>query len=115
MPNRDEVVQRLNQKLEIARARLGNPQRFSYGPTEIEALDVYATEAVNSPLHVYIPGGTWRFNEAARAIYLAEMNVDAGVTFVALDFTRTPNDLAVTRAVYMCLAILRAGIWPGSL
>src|SRR6185503_2626113 len=43
-PNQAEVLKRRNQKRALARARLGSPQRFAYGSTEIEGLDVYATK-----------------------------------------------------------------------
>lgn len=87
LTNLDEIRQRMNQKCELARAHLGNPQRFSYGPTDIEALDVYATAAAHTPIHVHIHGGSWRFLNASATIYQAEMNVHAGANFVALDFT----------------------------
>ncbi len=106
-PNQDEVAKRRAQKSELSAARLGGPQRFSYGPTEIEGLDLYTTQAANAPVHVYIHGGTWRFGTAAGAADQAEMNVNAGAHFVAVDFTNvtetvgdlTPMVLQVRRAV----------------
>jgi arylformamidase len=108
-PNQAEVSKRRDQKRALARARLGSPQRFSYGATEIEGLDVYATQAKNAPVHVFIHGGTWRFRNAAEQIDLAEMNVDAGATFVAVDFTNvndTQGDI-----VPMAQQVRRAVAW----
>ena len=96
-PNQGEIGRRRNLKRELAIARLGRPQRFSYGPTEIEGLDVYATAAAGAPIHVHIHGGAWQFGNAGGAADHAEMNVDAGVNFVAIDFTNvieTDGDLA---------------------
>lgn len=85
-PNLAEVRARTAQKDSLARSRLGPPHRYSYGPTEVEGLDVYVTEAENAPVNVFFHGGTWRFNDAATQVHLAEINVDAGAHFVAVDF-----------------------------
>lgn len=85
-PNRVEVNKRTAQKSALARARLGTPRRLAYGPTEVEQLDLYATAAANAPIHVFIHGGRWRLGSAAGAAYRAEMLVDAGAHFIALDF-----------------------------
>ena len=108
-PNRAEVFNRRAQKGELARARLGSPERLSYGPTEIEGLDLYATQALNAPVHVYIHGGTWRYDSASAAAFQAEMNVDAGAHFVAVDFTsvtETDGDL-----VPLAQQVRRAVAW----
>jgi arylformamidase len=108
-PNQAEVLKRRNQKRALARARLGSPQRFAYGSTEIEGLDVYATKTKDAPVHVFIHGGTWRFSGAAEQVDLAEMNVDAGATFVAVDFTNV-ND-SKGDIVPMAQQVRRAVAW----
>ena len=40
-PNRDQVAKRRLANSAAARARIGEPSRFAYGPTPIEGLDVY--------------------------------------------------------------------------
>ena len=45
---------------ERARARLGPPQRLAYGPSAIEALDMFATKRPNAPINMFIHGGAWR-------------------------------------------------------
>ena len=59
-PNRDHVLKRCRRASELVRERLGNPQRFAYGPTSIEALDVFTTKAANAPVNVFVHGGAWR-------------------------------------------------------
>lgn len=86
-PNQAEIAKRRDQKRELARGRLNSPDRFSYGPTEIEGLDVYATDSARAPVHIHIHGGTWRFGDAAGQVDLAEINVAAGAHFVPVDFT----------------------------
>src|SRR5438105_12549648 len=49
-PNRDYVLKRCQRNSELVRERLGNPKRFAYGPTSIEALDVFTTKAANAPV-----------------------------------------------------------------
>ena len=59
-PNQRQIAQRSAANNELARARLGPPMRLSYGPTEIEQLDLYRTQAGREPIQIYIHGGAWR-------------------------------------------------------
>jgi arylformamidase len=71
---------------EGARAQLGMPQRESYGPTEVEKLDIYRTKRPNAPIFVFIHGGAWLGGEAKNYAFPAELFVNAGAHYVALDF-----------------------------
>jgi len=71
---------------ETTRKRLGAPKRFAYGPTAIEGLDVYPARTTNAPIFVYVHGGRWRYGTARDNAYPADLFVNAGVNFVALDF-----------------------------
>src|SRR6266704_6315660 len=59
-PNLQQVVKRWATNSEGVRARLGAPQRYAYGPTPIEGLDVYRTKRPNAPINIFIHGGEWR-------------------------------------------------------
>lgn len=85
-PNQAEIAKRNDQKSAATRARLGEPRRVAYGPTDIEKLDIYATKAPNAPINVFIHGGAWRRGDARSAAYMAETYVDAGAHFIAVDF-----------------------------
>src|SRR5579871_1707585 len=85
-PNRDQGAKRRLANAAIVLARLGKPSRFAYGPTEIEALDVYRTKAANAPIAIFVHGGAWRNGTAAEFTSLAEPFVNAGAHFVVLDF-----------------------------
>jgi hypothetical protein len=50
-------------------------QRFAYGPTAIERLDVYASDLVNAPINVFIHGGAWRTGLAEDYAFPAELFV----------------------------------------
>jgi arylformamidase len=99
-PNQAEIGRRNAQKSAAAIARLGPPRRVSYGPTEIEKLDIYTTRRPNAPINVFIHGGAWRGGNAAGAAYMSEMFVDAGAHFVALDF----NNVIETGGSLMTMA-----------
>jgi arylformamidase len=85
-PNQPLVHARLAAANARARARLGAPQRFQYGSTEIESVDVYATKNPNAPINVYIHGGAWRNGRSADFAVNAEMVVRAGAHSVIVDF-----------------------------
>lgn len=62
------------------------PERFAYGPSEHEKLDVYRTHKPNAPVNVYVHGGAWRNGTAKDFAAPAEMFVNAGCNYVVLDF-----------------------------
>jgi arylformamidase len=96
-----QVTQRLASSSEAARARVGAPQRAAYGATEIEKLDIYRSGRANAPIFVFIHGGIWQWGAARDAGYPAEMFVNAGAHYVALDFasvTAAGGDLGVLAA-----------------
>jgi arylformamidase len=85
-PNRDQVLKRQAANSEAARARLGAPKRYAYGPTPVEGLDVYATRRPNAPINIFIHGGAWRAGRARDSGYAAELFVNAGAHYVVPDF-----------------------------
>jgi len=98
-PNRDQLTKRRIANSAAARARIGEPLRFAYGPTSIEGLDLYRS-APNSrakeggecaPVAIFVHGGAWRSGSASEFTPLAEPFVRAGAHFAVLDFTNV-ND-----------------------
>jgi arylformamidase len=85
-PNQPLVTKRYAINSAAVRARLGNPQRFGYGPTAIESVDVYAARRTDAPVHVFIHGGAWRAGLARDYAFAAELFVEAGVHLVVPDF-----------------------------
>jgi arylformamidase len=86
-PNRDQVLARRDRNSELARQRLGEPQRFAYGEGRNEQLDVFTSKG--SHIQVFIHGGAWRGGRAREYATAAEMFVRAGAHYVALDFDNT--------------------------
>ena len=68
------------------RARLGDPKRLSYGPTAVEVMDLFPARTPNAPVFVFVHGGAWRTQVAKDFAYPAELFVNAGVNYIALDF-----------------------------
>jgi arylformamidase len=105
--NRDQVIARFASASRVTRQRLGDPQRFSYGSSAIEGLDLYRTRKPDAPINVFIHGGAWRAGLARDYAFPAEMLLAAGSHFAAVDFNNvieTGGDLAtmadqVTRAI----------------
>lgn len=85
-PNLRQIVTRYATNSEAVRARLGTPRRYAYGPTPIEALDIYTTKRPDAPINIFIHGGAWRGGLAKDYAFPAELFVHAGAHYVVLDF-----------------------------
>jgi arylformamidase len=81
-----QVLARCASNSELARQRLGPPRRESYGPTDVEKLDIFVTKRPRAPIFVFIHGGAWLGGQAKDYAYPAEMIVNAGAHLVVLDF-----------------------------
>ena len=90
-PNRDQLGKRRLANSAAARLRIGAPERFAYGQTPIEGLDVYRAKKPNAPVGIFVHGGAWRNGQASEFTYLAEPFVHAGANFVVLDFTNVDD------------------------
>jgi arylformamidase len=68
--------------------RYGPPERYSYGPTSNEGLDLYRSlgGGLHAPTMIYLHGGAWRGGSASGSGSMAENFVAAGANLVALDF-----------------------------
>ena len=85
-PNIRQILARYDWKSALTRDRLGEPERFSYGESEVEGFDFFRAEAEGAPLHIFIHGGAWRAGSAESYHFPAEMFVDSGISYAALDF-----------------------------
>jgi arylformamidase len=85
-PNREQLLARLAHTSELARRRLGPPERLSYGEAPIEGLELYRTKAARAPINVFVHGGAWRGGLARDYAFPAEVFVRGGAHYAALDF-----------------------------
>jgi arylformamidase len=85
-PLAGQIFKRFASLSNEARAHVGDPKQFSYGSTPVEALDLYPAKKANAPIFVFIHGGAWLRGEAKNYGYPAELFVNSGVNYIALDF-----------------------------
>jgi arylformamidase len=92
VPHADQIIKRYAEKSDAVRKRLGEPRVERYGPTPPETLDVYGS---GKKAFVFVHGGAWKRQSSREQGFLAEPIVQAGATYVALNFALLP---AVTMA-----------------
>ncbi len=85
-PNMDIVHRRTDAHCEVVRQRLGAPQRLAYGDATIEKLDLFRARVAAAPTLIYVHGGAWRSGASDRCHGPAEMFVEHGSNYIALDF-----------------------------
>ena len=76
--NREQLIKRRIRDSELARHRIGEPERVAYGPAAIEQLDIYGTACTPAPIFVFIHGGAWRSGRSKEFATAAEMFLAAG-------------------------------------
>ena len=113
----DQRVYAANQPMLARRRRAANeavlrrltPERISYGPTEVEKLDLYKTWQQGGPVEVFIHGGAWRQGSARDFAFPAEMITTAGGYFVVPDFVQVEE--AGGSLMPMAQQVRRAVAW----
>ena len=83
--NAQQLLDRYAVLNDDVRTRLGTPQRFSYGATPVEALDVFRARD-GAPIQIFIHGGAWCSGTAKDWAFPADMFVHRGAHFVVPDF-----------------------------
>jgi arylformamidase len=83
---RKQLIKRRIRDSELARLRVGEPERLAYGPTEIEQVDIYRAEHNPAPVLVFIHGGAWRSGRSEDFATPAEMFLAVGAHYVVPDF-----------------------------
>ncbi len=108
-PNMALVHARSDAQSAAVCARLGGATRLAYGPADIEKLDLFKARVPGGPVMIYVHGGAWRSGSSTRCHGPAEMFVDAGCNYIALDFNNvveTGGDLLT-----MIDQVRRAVVW----
>jgi arylformamidase len=85
-PNHKYVNERRDANNQAAIKAIGKPERVAYGAAEIEKLDIYKTKRANAPVNIMLHGGSWRGGTSAQLASIAEVFVNGGAHFVAVDF-----------------------------
>jgi arylformamidase len=85
-PLNRQFTERFTSDSEAARARLGQPDRRAYGPSQYERLDIFRTYRANAPVFILVHGGAWLRGHASDYHCYAENFIRNGAHYVALDF-----------------------------
>src|SRR5579875_1235266 len=75
-----------NGELAAAALRLRTAVDVSYGPRELEKLDLYAASRSGAPILIFCHGGGWQARSKEDAALLAPALMAAGISLVTLDF-----------------------------
>jgi arylformamidase len=85
-PLRAQIARRRAANSDAVRKRIGVPTRVSYGPSEVEKLDIFKAKSPKAPIFVFIHGGAWLGGKAKNNADSAELFHNAGSNFIVLDF-----------------------------
>ena len=85
-PLAKQILKRYASSSNATRARLGDPQRTAYGPSDVEKLDIYRAKQANAPIYMFIHGGAWLGGAAKDYAFPAELFGHAGVHYIPIDF-----------------------------
>jgi arylformamidase len=72
------------------RARANTRLDVSYGPSDLEALDIFIPEKPSGAVHAFIHGGYWRALDKADFSYVCEPLVDAGAIVASVNYGLCP-------------------------
>lgn len=88
-PHADAIIQRYAAASDAVRARLGEPETLSYGPSAVEALDLYGTD--RRKIVAFVHGGAWKRQGRRGQGFAAETFVRAGAAYAAIGFGLLPS------------------------
>lgn len=78
--------------------RAANPNAridLTFGDAPRDRFDLFLPDAPNPPLHLFIHGGYWQWNDKEPYAFLAKPFLEAGIGFATLEYTLCPEvDLA---------------------
>lgn len=90
-PNAEEIIRWYGTKSADVRSRLKHHADVAYGETPAEMLDFFPTDRSKAPICVFVHGGAWTLLTKDKSAFAAEVFVEAGVHFVAINFAVVPQ------------------------
>lgn len=90
VPDFGAYAERYKRETERVQRALKFTRDVAYGPHPLELLDIYPA-GERAPVHVYFHGGGWRASSKNVRGFPAEAFVQAGATFVAVDYPLAPQ------------------------
>ncbi|HEU4350277.1 MAG TPA: alpha/beta hydrolase fold domain-containing protein [Burkholderiales bacterium] len=102
VPHADQIIKRYAEKSDDLRKRLGEPRVERYGPTPPETLDAYGS---GKKAFVFVHGGAWKRQSSREQGFLAGPIVQAGATYIALNFALLPSVTMAEMVGQICRAL----------
>jgi arylformamidase len=102
VPHADQIIKRYAEMSDAVRKRLGEPRVQRYGPTPPETLDLYGS---GKQAFVFVHGGAWKRQSSREQGFLAEPIVQAGATYIALNFALLPTVTMAEMVAQVCRAL----------
>jgi len=99
------------------RKKYGEPEVFFYGDpkdeyAQYENLYLYrSVEGGKRPIFIYIHGGAWQSGSGATSVDSAEVFVEAGAHFIALNFVNVPQTNPPGNLMEMAIEVRKAIAW----
>lgn len=90
-PNAEEIIRWYGTKSAEVRGRLKHQANIAYGESPAEVLDFFPTERPGAPICVFVHGGAWTLLTKDESAFAADVFVEAGVHFVAINFAVIPQ------------------------
>jgi len=91
VPDFPAYADRYKRETERVQRTLKVQRDIRYGAHLLELLDIYPAGVPNAPVQVYFHGGGWRASSKNVRGFPAESFVQAGATFVAVDYPLAPQ------------------------
>ena len=90
-PNAEEIIRWYGTKSADVRGRLKHQANIAYGETPAQVLDFFPADRAKAPICVFVHGGAWTLLTKDESAFAAEVFVEAGVHFVAINFAVVPQ------------------------
>ncbi len=92
VPDFETLIADWDSRSDAIRASASNARiDLAYGDTPRDRFDLFLPDAANPPLHVFIHGGYWQWNDKETFAFLAKPFLDAGIAFANLEHTLCPE------------------------
>ncbi len=102
VPHADEIIKTFATRSDAVRKALGEPRTEKYGPSAVEALDVYGE---GNTAFVFVHGGAWKRQSKRENAFAAEWFVKRGVAFVVPGFALLPGVTLPEMVAQVCRAV----------
>ena len=92
VPDFETFIADFDARSDRLRAEAGNGRvDLAYGDGPRDRFDLFLPDSPNPPLHVFIHGGYWQWNDKETYAFLARPFLEAGIGFANLEYTLCPE------------------------